>query len=89
MAQAGDEWNTLGSATTNEDGRVGDFTGARDALDAGVYKLRFNVGDYYAKTGTSSFYPYAEIVFSIEGDGQHYHVPLLLNPYGYSTYRGS
>lgn len=82
-------WVTLGSSTTNDDGRVGDFIGGNDVLPAGVYKLMFQFGDYYQKLNIKSFYPYAEIAFEIAGDGQHYHVPLLLNPFGYSTYRGS
>jgi len=86
--QKSEQWNALGSASTNQDGRVGDFTGSSDTLPAGVYKLTFQLRDYYARQNVSSFYPYAEVVFEIKGDGQHYHVPLLLNPFGYSTYRG-
>lgn len=89
LHQDGDNWNSLGTATTNNDGRVSDFMGSSKALPAGIYKLRFSLSDYYQKLSTDSFYPYAEIVFKIAGDGQHYHVPLLLNPFGYSTYRGS
>jgi len=87
--QQGDGWVRLGSAETNDDGRVSDFIGSNDVLPAGVYKLLFHISDYYQRLGIESFYPYAEIVFKIAGDGQHYHVPLLLNPFGYSTYRGS
>ena len=84
-----EQWASLGTAATNNDGRVGDFTGSITALSEGIYKLSFNLNDYYEKLGTDTFYPYAEVVFKIAGDGQHYHVPLLLNPFGYSTYRGS
>lgn len=96
--QADESWNVLGSGETNADGRVSDFmannvTGndveKKHALPAGIYKLSFKLSDYYKKLNTASFYPYAEVVFEISGDGQHYHVPLLLNPFGYSTYRGS
>ncbi len=87
--QSGNDWIMLGSVETNDDGRVSDFTGSQDVLPGGIYKLTFYLDDYFRQSGTSSFYPYAEVVFEIEGDGQHYHVPLLLNPYGYSTYRGS
>jgi len=89
LQQNADDWSVLGSAKTNDDGRVGDFTGTDDVLPAGVYKLTFALSDYYASHKQSSFYPFVDVVFVIEGDGQHYHVPLLLNPYGYSTYRGS
>jgi len=87
--QQDDSWVMLGSAKTNEDGRVSDFVGSDKVLAAGVYKLTFSLSDYYERLNIKSFYPYAEIAFIIDGDGQHYHVPLLLNPFGYSTYRGS
>lgn len=87
--QNGDDWKKLGSASTNDDGRVSDFLGSSEVLTAGIYKLTFGLSEYYARLKTESFYPYAEIAFEIAGDGQHYHVPLLLNPFGYSTYRGS
>jgi len=90
----GDEWVTLGSASTNEDGRVSGFFGNKETsntepLAAGTYKLHFALRDYYQKLDVQSFYPHADVAFDIAGDGQHYHVPLLLNPFGYSTYRGS
>jgi len=94
MRQEADDWIELGSATTNADGRVSDLlsnneTLSADALPGGIYKLMFHLNEYYEKCNTDSFYPYAEVAFKITGDGQHYHVPLLLNPFGYSTYRGS
>ncbi len=89
MQQKDDDWLMLGSASTNEDGRVSDFTGFDKALPEGVYKLTFYLSDYYNKLSQQSFYPYVDVAFEIQGDGQHYHVPLLLNPFGYSTYRGS
>lgn len=89
MQQHDDDWLMLGSALTNEDGRVPDFTGSDEVLAAGIYKLTFYLADYYAALSQKSFYPQVEVIFEIEGSGEHYHVPLLLNPYGYSTYRGS
>jgi len=89
LQQRGDDWVVLGSASTNDDGRVSDFIGSDNVLAAGVYKLNFATSDYYKRLKTESFYPYADVAFTISGDGQHYHVPLLLNPFGYSTYRGS
>jgi len=89
MQQKGDDWLMLGSASTDADGRVADFIGSDDVLDAGIYKLTFYLAAYYETLSQPSFYPYVEVVVDIEGDGQHYHVPLLLNPFGYSTYRGS
>lgn len=78
---------TLGAGTTDTDGRVGRL-GPED-LDAGDYRLRFASGAYYAASGVEGFYPEVVIAFTVTEVGAHYHVPLLLNPYGYSTYRGS
>lgn len=89
MQQQADDWLMLGSASTDADGRVSDFTGPLDALPAGIYKLTFYLSDYYQALQQASFYPYVEVVIDISDGGQHYHVPLLLNPFGYSTYRGS
>ena len=89
MQQHDDDWLMLGTALTDEDGRVPDFTGSDEVLPAGIYKLTFYLADYYAALSQKSFYPQVDVIFEIQGNGQHYHVPLLLNPYGYSTYRGS
>ena len=83
------QWQNIGTGVTNPDGRVEGLVVSDMPLYAGVYKLRFDTATYYKEQRISSFYPFIEIVFEISGDGQHYHVPLLLNPYGYSTYRGS
>ena len=85
----GDGWLMLGSASTNADGRVADFTGADDILPAGVYRLTFYTGDYHERAGLAAFFPEVDVTFEIAGDGRRHHVPLLLNPFGYSTYRGS
>ena len=73
---------------TNEDGRLGDLIDPED-FTRGVYKLRFDTAAYYDVFGLKCFYPFVEVAFNIEDPKQHYHVPLLLSPYGYSTYRGS
>ncbi len=83
------EWRQIGNGTTNQDGRVGNLLSDEITLDAGRYKVLFQLEDYFKKRNIGAFYPYAEIVFEVEGDGQHYHIPLLLSPFGYSTYRGS
>lgn len=65
-------------------------TGLRwSVLMPGVYKIRFQTGKYFSKQGHSSFFPFVEIVFNVEDGSQHYHIPLLLSNYGYTTYRGS
>jgi 5-hydroxyisourate hydrolase len=76
----------LAEATTDADGRASDLGGS--TLAPGTYRLRFDTGDYFAGRGVEGFYPEVLVTFTIGGDG-HVHVPLLLSPFGYSTYRGS
>ncbi|MSP71724.1 MAG: hydroxyisourate hydrolase [Myxococcales bacterium] len=73
---------------TDADGRVGDLLPAL-AIEPGVYRLRFFVAEYFQAGGRTSFYPYIDVVFELDPSRAHHHVPLLLSPYGYSTYRGS
>ena len=80
----GGEWIHLAKATTNADGRIAQFAAADAALPPGIYRLRFDTGAYQA-----GFYPEVTITFRMDSADQHYHVPLLLSPFGYSTYRGS
>ncbi|KAA0227486.1 hydroxyisourate hydrolase [bacterium] len=84
-----DEWQELACGTTNDDGRISDLMPANTPLVAGVYRLTFETGDYFSGLGIESFYPFAAIIFEVKNTEQHYHVPLLLSPFGYSTYRGS
>lgn len=79
----------LGSGTTDDDGRVRDLVEKGSALTEGEYTLSFAVSDYFAKTRRDSFYGDVQISFRIGAGSEHYHVPLLLSPFGYSTYRGS
>jgi 5-hydroxyisourate hydrolase len=74
--------------TTNEDGRVVGLL-AEGALHAGIWRMNFDTAAYFAQTGTAAFYPIVRIVFEVTEPEQHHHVPLLLSPFGYSTYRGS
>jgi 5-hydroxyisourate hydrolase len=82
-------WSLLGGGTTNSDGRVADLLADNIILEAGRYKVLFVTEAYFQNQKIKAFYPYAEVVFDIDGDGQHYHIPLLLSPFAYSTYRGS
>ncbi|HEX2724087.1 MAG TPA: hydroxyisourate hydrolase [Gemmatimonadaceae bacterium] len=79
----------IGSGVTDEDGRVRDLLERGSSLGEGEYKLTFSVGEYFAASKTPTFYTKIVITFLVEGGGGHYHVPLLVSPYGYSTYRGS
>ena len=83
-----DEWKEIARKKTNKDGRIADLLANNIFLQHGIYKLRFETKDYFDQQSTPTFYPYVEIVFDIESN-EHFHVPLLLNPFGYSTYRGS
>lgn len=87
LERAGDG-ASLGTAITDADGRVSEFPPLRGALADGDYRLRFAVGEYFATTRRDAFYSEIVIAFRVAGD-EHYHVPLLLSPFGYSTYRGS
>ncbi|AKQ47314.1 hydroxyisourate hydrolase [Rufibacter radiotolerans] len=80
-------WITVDSKVTDENGRIKDFLPYASA-QPGIYKLTFLVADYFKKHKTESFYPFIEVVFQIK-DKNHYHVPITLSPYGYSTYRGN
>ncbi len=84
----GGNWHTIAQGITNGDGRIGDLLPPERILAAGNYKLVFDTGNYFAAQNIKSFYPEVEIQFTIFDD-THYHVPLLINPFGYSTYRGS
>ena len=83
----GVSFRELARGLTNDDGRITDLL--EGDLQAGVYRMTFDTETYFKSQGVKGFYPFVPVVFRIEQEGEHYHVPLLLNPYGYSTYRGS
>jgi 5-hydroxyisourate hydrolase len=78
----------LGRAETNADGRIPDLLAGRP-LEARLYRVVFEVAAYFAATQRASFYPRVEILFAVAAPSEHHHIPLLLSPYGYTTYRGS
>jgi len=78
----------LGRGVTDADGRVKQLLGS-NSLCVGLYRLRFETGAHYRANGRESFYERVEIQFHVSDPSQHHHVPLLLSPFGYSTYRGS
>lgn len=79
----------IAESATNTDGRVPDLLAQDVVLAEGTYRMHFAITDYMAEQQLPCFYPWVDVVFTIGGDGAHYHIPLLLSPYGYSTYRGS
>ena len=83
------EWKELARGETNTDGRVMDLLHESIKLGAGTYRLTFLTAGYFRSVGQEGFYPYIPIVFELRDPITHYHVPLVLSPYGYSTYRGS
>lgn len=78
----------LGLAVTDPDGRINEFPGA-GSLEAGTYILTFSVGEYFKAGGRTSLYSSIPVEFQVGDNAAHYHIPLLLSPFGYSTYRGS
>jgi 5-hydroxyisourate hydrolase len=81
-------WRTLGERITDEDGRAKELLGAA-ALEARTYRVTFETGPYLEATGRPVFFPRVEVVFKVAVPTEHHHIPLLLSPFGYSTYRGS
>jgi 5-hydroxyisourate hydrolase len=87
--ESGGSWKEIGRGTTDADGRVKDLLADGFDLQKGTYRLTFDTSLYFSVQNAESFYPRVTIVFIVREASQHYHVPLLLSPYGYSTYRGS
>ncbi len=87
VREASGSWRELARGVTDGDGRITDLLD--ESLGRGVYRLTFDVGGYFQLLEQSTFYPEVSVVFETRDRDQHYHVPLLLSPYGYSTYRGS
>jgi 5-hydroxyisourate hydrolase len=83
------QWKQVGKGETNADGRITDLLPHDKPLKAARYLMHFDTGTYFRKKSIQGFYPYVEVVFEIKQTTQHYHVPLLLSPFGFSTYRGS
>jgi 5-hydroxyisourate hydrolase len=81
-------WEEITKAITNADGRIPDLLKKDVLLEYGIYKMRFETKEYFGRNGIATFYPYVEIIFNVTTQ-EHYHIPLLLSPFGYSTYRGS
>lgn len=88
LFQLKEDWQLIGSDVTNNDGRIPGFAILDNSGNNEIFKLKFETKSYFDNNHLESFYPFIEIIFTIKND-EHYHVPLLLNPFGYSTYRGS
>jgi 5-hydroxyisourate hydrolase len=80
-------WVEAGSGVTDENGRVARLLGNGEALQAASYRLTFSTGEYFKPQ--QCFYPEVAVLFDVRDPSAHHHIPLLLSPYGYTTYRGS
>ena len=87
LVDGAQHWKTLAEETTDADGRVRRFVEAQ--LQSGNYRVCFDTKSYFEASGQPVFYPQVGVVFAVGTGDEHYHVPLLLSPFGYSTYRGS
>jgi len=89
LRQQGSNWIEVFRGETNGDGRVPALLPAGDSAGAVAYRLTFDVGSYFQRQSAESFYGIVTIDFIVRDGVSHCHVPLLVSPYGYSTYRGS
>lgn len=87
--QTSTDWEIIGRGATDDDGRLRDLLDPGKVLQTGNYRLTFDTGNYFAGQRAEGFYPQVTVAFTVRDAAQHYHVPLLLSPFGYSTYRGS
>ncbi|ECI5745797.1 hydroxyisourate hydrolase [Salmonella enterica subsp. enterica] len=85
----GNAWVKLNSAVTSQDGRINALYPAGEEIQPGDYRVTFETGEYYARQHEETFFPEIPVIIHVPKAGEHYHVPLLLSQYGYSTYRGS
>ena len=89
ISQAADGWTELAHGVTDGDGRITQFTPPLTALTPGVYRVRFFTAAYFTAMEVKGLYPEVDVIVQIDDRDLHYHIPLLLSPFGYSTYRGS
>lgn len=87
--QDAQNWSTLNTGTTNEQGRITALYPEGKALEKGTYRVTFKTGDWFKKHQSATFFPEVPVIFEADGSVPHYHIPLLLSPYGFSTYRGN
>ena len=86
--KVGSEWLEVAKGITNKEGRTSNLLKEDELLPFGIYKLNFDTKHYFDAMDVETFYPTIDIIFAVKTD-EHYHIPLLLNPFGYTTYRGS
>ncbi len=90
LVQQGTVWEMLGNERTDTDGRAGFVSAKTDCpLRAGNYQIKFFTEQYFQEQDIDTFYPWVEIAFKLPDNAEHYHIPLLISPFGFTTYRGS
>ena len=89
MKEKSGQWKELARGITDKDGRVSNLLSEQHKLESGSYRITFDTGAYFSAQGTHSMFLTVMIPFEIKETAEHYHIPLLLSPFGYSTYRGS
>ena len=87
--QSGSSWKKVGADITDQDGRCTKLLRPGKSVSKGTFRLTFNTAAYFRSMKVQTFYPYVSIAFEIKSSTAHYHVPVLVSPFGYSTYRGS
>ncbi len=87
--RAGADWKRVADSATDENGRASHLISTTEAFERGTYRLRFDVVSYFRAQRIETFYSEVSITFEVRNPAEHYHVPLLLSPWGYTTYRGS
>lgn len=85
----GERWTKLNEGTTNEQGRITALYPEDKKLESGTYRVTFETGAWFKQHATATFFPEVPVIFEVDGSVAHYHIPLLLSPYGFSTYRGN
>ena len=84
-----DQWKSLGRGVTDTSGRVTTLLPSDFSLSIGKYRMHFDTATYFQLQSIAHFYPSVSIEFEVQTPSEHYHIPLLISPFGYSTYRGS
>ena len=87
--EEGGSWTEVSTRRTDADGRVKSMLRENEPLERGTYRLRFDTASYFQAKAIAALHPFVEIVFEIRNSGEHHHIPLLVTPHSYSTYRGS
>ena len=87
--KTGNDWRQLASGVTNAQGRIAEMYPADKTMDKGDYRIVFKTGEHYTRLKQETFFPEIPVQFHVEKTDQHYHIPLLLSPFGFSTYRGN